>query len=576
LSATGRADKSIGQPGLSGPFADDPRAGFYAGGAPTPNPDNAPVLTEGYIETFEYDPVGNMLRLHYQANSGQWARRFGMGGQTPDQWADANSNRLTSLVNGPDTLQYQFDANGNLIQQNTEKQHAWDHADRMIGFQVQPTASNPSSIEARYLYGADGMRVKKWVRNQQRQVHTSTYIDGLFEHHCWQKDGGGQNNALHVMDDQSRIAIVRVGLRHPEDGGERVQYHLGDHLGSSHVEVGGDDVNGHAFINCEEYFPYGETSFCSFGRKRYRYSGKERDEESGLYYYGARYLAPWLGRWASCDPIELDGDRGGKYPPETNPYIYVSNRPLTLIDPDGLKSRNFVVYMTAQSGIEAKLAKGSRQYAESFRSKGYTPIGVSSLDDMVNQLNSSLGEEDTIGTVIIVTHGREFEHSTISPSGEVNSTESTELFLPSQEGKVNKRDMPVWQSKDTLQEASQRLRIPLRNVQGKTDEKSELQFHGCNLGKDPEMLRTLGRFFGGKGITVTAPVVGATLSWDKKSIDLALNVGRERIGYDSPAAQPYMATEKVDEPPLDTRIRHDNIDLGPKKDYKVPDFQANP
>jgi RHS repeat-associated protein len=327
LSATGRADENIGQPR---PFADDPRAGFYAGGAPMHNQNNAPDLTEDYTETFEYDPAGNMLRLHYQANSGQWARRFGMAGQTPEQWAGANSNRLTSLVNGSDTSNYQFDPNGNLTQQNTEKHHTWDHADRMVGFRVQPDGSSSASIQARYLYGADGMRVKKWVRNQQGQVHTSTYIDGLFEHHRWQKDGGGQNNALHVMDDQSRIAMVRVGGRHPDDGGERVQYHLGDHLGSSHLVVGGDGADGRTFINREEYFAYGETSFGSFGRKRYRYSGKERDEESGLYYYGARYLAPWLARWVSCDPIgAVDGP---------NLFLFTSGNPIRFLDLDGTTS----------------------------------------------------------------------------------------------------------------------------------------------------------------------------------------------------------------------------------------------
>ena len=331
LSATGRADENIGQPG---PFADDPRAGFYAGGAPAHNQNNAPDLTEGYTGTFEYDPAGNMFRLHYQATSGQWARRFGMAGQAPDQWADANSNRLTSLVNGSVASNCQFDPNGNLIRQNTEKHHTWDHADRMVGFRVQPEGSSSASIQARYLYGADGMRVKKWVSNQQGQVNASTYIDGIFEMHRFTSASeDNSNNTLHVMDDQSRIAMVRVGQALDDrDASPQVQYHLGDHLGSSHVVVGGDGVTAHAFINREEYFPYGETSFGSFGRKRYRYSGKERDEESGLYYYGARYLAPWMSRWVSCDPAGMvDGE---------NIYIYVLNNPLNFRDPLGFLADN--------------------------------------------------------------------------------------------------------------------------------------------------------------------------------------------------------------------------------------------
>jgi RHS repeat-associated protein len=62
-------------------------------------------------------------------------------------------------------------------------------------------------------------------------------------------------------------------------------------------------------------------------QKRYRYTGKERDDSSGLCYYGARYLAPWLTRWISPDSAgAVDG---------LNLYIYVGNNPLKYIDPTG-------------------------------------------------------------------------------------------------------------------------------------------------------------------------------------------------------------------------------------------------
>ena len=98
---------------------------------------------------------------------------------------------------------------------------------------------------------------------------------------------------MHVMDDTQRIALVRFGAAHPDDRGPAVQFHLGDHLGSSNVVVD----SGGALINREEFTPYGETSFGSFAKKRYRFTGKERDEESGLNYHGARYYAPWLAQW---------------------------------------------------------------------------------------------------------------------------------------------------------------------------------------------------------------------------------------------------------------------------------------
>jgi RHS repeat-associated protein len=330
LSATGRACKEIGVPrGID----DDPRCGFYPGNAATVTQDNAPDLTERYTESFSYDPAGNMLELNYQAQSGNWKRLFGMGDLPNDRWKDAQNNRLTSLDNGGILYNYTFDANGNLIQQNTERRHTWDHADRIIGYRVQSSSNSPASIEARYLHGANGMRVKKWVRKGTSGTHdqSTVYIDGIFENDKWNDTGTvKENNYLHVIDNQSRITVVRVGEKHPDDGGEGTQYHLGDHLGSSTVVVGGSSATAGSFINREEYFPYGETSFGCFGKKRYRYSGKERDEESGLYYFGARYYAQWLFRWLNCDPAgALDG---------WNVYSFVRNNPVYLRDLSGLQS----------------------------------------------------------------------------------------------------------------------------------------------------------------------------------------------------------------------------------------------
>jgi hypothetical protein len=89
------------------------------------------------------------------------------------------------------------------------------------------------------------------------------------------------------MDGTQRVALVRFGTAHPEEKGPAVQFNLGDHVGSSNAVT---DSNGE-FINREEFTPYGETSFGSFAKARYRFTGKERDEESGLNYHLARYYA---------------------------------------------------------------------------------------------------------------------------------------------------------------------------------------------------------------------------------------------------------------------------------------------
>lgn len=57
---------------------------------------------------------------------------------------------------------------------------------------------------------------------------------------------------------------------------------------------------------------------------------KERDEENGLYYYGACYYAPWLARWSSCDPAGSAD--------EVNVYSYARCRPLVAIDPSGYQT----------------------------------------------------------------------------------------------------------------------------------------------------------------------------------------------------------------------------------------------
>jgi len=85
-------------------------------------------------------------------------------------------------------------------------------------------------------------------------------------------------------------------------------------------------------ITYEEYYPYGSTSYQAVRSrtetpKRYRYTGKERDPETGLYYHGARYYAPWLGRWTACDPEPMAS--------HTNLYQYVRSNPVRLSDQNG-------------------------------------------------------------------------------------------------------------------------------------------------------------------------------------------------------------------------------------------------
>ena len=111
-----------------------------------------------------------------------------------------------------------------------------------------------------------------------------------------------------------------------------VRYQYDNHLGSAMPRA--DDAA--EVITYEEYFPYGSTAYQGVRSqtetpKRYRYTGKER-EETGLCYHGARYYIPWLGRWSSLDPVGLaDGVNG---------FLYSGNSPLRYVDPKGTKKQD--------------------------------------------------------------------------------------------------------------------------------------------------------------------------------------------------------------------------------------------
>ena len=330
--------------------------------------------TRSYSEQYLYDVVGNIKQLKHLANGAGFNRDFDLV---------VGNNRLDKLNVGVNSsFDYHYDANGNMIGETTSRHFEWDHADRLRVYRTQADAREPS-VHAHYLYDAGGQRVKKLVRKQGGQVEVTVYIDGIFE---FQRIVGDraveENNTLHVMDDQSRIALVRVGNPFTKDTTSAVKYHMGDHLGSSNLVLDGKGN----LVNCEEYTPYGETSFGSFARKRYRFSGKERDEESGLNYHGARYYASWLVRWTSCDPAgPVDG---------INLYEYVQSTPLMLKDNNGMQSEGS---SNLQKGdVDPQLLPGSTKELPILSDMVVTGIVPSEHE---NSLSSAKDKTENLGTL---------------------------------------------------------------------------------------------------------------------------------------------------------------------------------
>ena len=305
-----------------------------------------------YIERYVYDAVGNFQQMQHRgsdpAHAG-WTRAYdyaeasliedGSGG-TPGK----TSNRLTRTTlnpNGsnPQVEPYAHDAHGNIARMpylggglpgpNTH----WDYQDQLR------RADLGGGGAVSYVYDASGQRILK-VSEKAPGLTEERICLGGFE--LFRKHGGpiGANTAtleretLHVMDDKQRIALVETRTLDTagDDKAPRqlIRYQFGNHLGSASLEL--DEQA--QIISYEEYVPYGSTSYQGVRKltetpKRYRYTGKERDDETGCYYCSRRYYIPSLARWASCDSTLTDAP---------NLYIYAKSNPVKLMDPDGRRS----------------------------------------------------------------------------------------------------------------------------------------------------------------------------------------------------------------------------------------------
>jgi RHS repeat-associated protein len=304
-----------------------------------------------YIERYVYDAVGNFLQMQHRGSDpthAGWTRGYdyaeasliedGSGGA-----ALKTSNRLTRTTlnpngaNPPLVEPYQHDVHGNMVRMPHlggglpgPNMH-WDYKDQLR------RADLGGGGTAFYVYDASGQRVRKVWEKAPGLTEERIYLRGfeIFRRHSGPIGANTatlERETLHAMDDKQRIAMVE--MRTLDTAGndpaprQVIRYQLGNHLGSASLEL--DEQA--QIISYEEYETYGSSTYQAVRSKtetpkRYRYTGKERDEESGLYYHGARYYSPWLGRWTSCDPSSLmDG---------LNLFVFVQCNPIVNIDPNG-------------------------------------------------------------------------------------------------------------------------------------------------------------------------------------------------------------------------------------------------
>ena len=260
-----------------------------------------------WSQTYTYDRFGNRRVTAGAAHGSNQAL-------TPQSTADiaAGTNRLAGLK-GVNAVAY--DAAGNLKTDWAANAYKYDGDNRLVAFD-HPTGTDSDTT---YAYDGEGRRVRKVVGGSSGVITTYVY------------------NVLGQL-------VAEFGGRAPDRPGTR--YLTPDPLGSTRVVTAEDQ----SVLSRHDYLPFGEEIGAALGNRdqasevtgytasladgpAQKFTGKERDNESGLDYFGARYFGGAAGRFTSADaPF---ADQRASDPQSWNLYTYTRNSPLKYVDRTG-------------------------------------------------------------------------------------------------------------------------------------------------------------------------------------------------------------------------------------------------
>ncbi len=254
------------------------------------------------------------------------------GSNTEAYSYDANGNRtsggnvagVNNQLTTDGVYNYQYDGEGNRTKRTNIVTHAvdlysWDYRNRLTTLQSKNAAGVVTQTVS-YEYDIDDQRVKRTING----VVENYYLDG--EQIAFVTDGGG-NETFHYLDGTNIDEVLA------QDTPTGMMWSLSDRLGTVDALTDASGV------------VVDKRTFNSFGRVlsetnplvqfRYGYTGRERDLESGLEYYRARYYDSANGRFISVDPAGFGAE-------DTNLYRYVGNSSTMYTDPSGMWSWNDV------------------------------------------------------------------------------------------------------------------------------------------------------------------------------------------------------------------------------------------
>jgi RHS repeat-associated protein len=241
-------------------------------------------------ESYSYDPQGNRTASHLSAS-----------------YTHNAANRLTADA----TFNYTYDANGNLTRR-TERSSGNFTSYTYDSENLLTRIDFPDGTSARYSYDGIGRRIEKNVNGQITQ-YVYDGQDILLEY-----SGGGTVEAryTHGPSVDEVLSVKR---------GAETYFVETDSLGSVVRVTDGANV-----AAAYEYNSFGKvTGQTGTTQTPYLFQGREFDQESGLYYYRARYYDPSVGRFLSEDPMAFAGS--------ANFYSFVRNNPTNFLDPFGLR-----------------------------------------------------------------------------------------------------------------------------------------------------------------------------------------------------------------------------------------------
>ena len=230
-----------------------------------------------------------------------------------------------------------------------KRTYKWNERNQLI-------SSVDDNYNTAYVYGQDGQRSNKYTQNSE-----TLYFNKMWTHHTDSGNSiyGGQTSKNIYLGETRIVTKLNAGKEptYQEEYYKQYYYHS-DHLGSASLI---SDYKGDEYQRIE-YTPYGEiwvekTSNIGLEWLPYKFTAKELDEETGLYYYGARYLDPKYSRWISTDPAlsaYMSGysvGGGGIYNHfNFNLYHYANNNPVKYTDPTGMWIDNEDGTYTAEPG----------------------------------------------------------------------------------------------------------------------------------------------------------------------------------------------------------------------------------